>query len=123
MRRLLPILILGLFTFSTVSSQSFTITASNPLTEVNLDTESLTLDLGGGETFIDFTTLPIDSFALVNAPPGTSIESVTGISNVQAQIDLAFDTTDFDIDYYISVDIMGRRTYPDRFRSSQFIKY
>ena len=106
MRRLLPILILGLYTFSTVHSQSFTITASNPLTEVNLNTEDLTVDLEEGETFID-NSLPVDSFALVNAPPGTSIKSVTWISNIEARIFLAFDSTDFDIDYDISVDIRG----------------
>ena len=57
MRRLLPILILGLFTFSTIDSQSLTITASTSLTEVNLDAEYLTLDLEDGETFIGFEIL------------------------------------------------------------------
>ena len=103
----LPLFFLGLFICSTVHSQSFTITASNPLSEVNLDAEYLTVDLLGGETFRDYANLNLkpDSFILVGVPAGATIESVSGISPTQAQVNLAFDGTDFDVDYSLSLDI------------------
>jgi hypothetical protein len=104
--RLLLIFTLGLFTISAVFGQSATIIPSSPLTEVNLDIEYITVTLGGGETFKDYLNLKKDSFALVGAPPGSSIESVSGISATVAQIDLSFNGTDFDDDYgSLSVDI------------------
>jgi hypothetical protein len=97
--RLVLIFTLGLFTFSAIFSQSASITPSYPLNEVNLDAGYITVTLGSGETFKDYLNLKIDSFDLVDAPPGTSIESVTGISVTIAQIELSFNGTDFDVDY------------------------
>ncbi len=107
MSRPLLIFILGLFFFSTGSSQSSDITASDPpLSEVNLDAGFLTVVLDG-ETFTDYTTLHLNAtgFVLVGAPTGTSVESVAGSSATEAQINLAFDGTDFDSDYSLSLDI------------------
>ncbi len=89
----------------TAVDESADLSSSSPIDEANLNTSSLTLVLEGGETFIDYSTLPIDSFALAGAPTGTSITSLTGIDDTTATIVLAFDTTDFDTDYNISIDI------------------
>ena len=74
------------------------------VTEANLNSTSLTLTLTS-ETFIDYTSLPVDSFALVGAPAGTSIASVTGVNASTATIDLDFNFTDFDTDHALSIDI------------------
>ena len=104
--RFLLIFTLGLFTFTAVFSQSATITPSSSVNEVNLDTEYITVTLGGSETFKDYLNLKIDSFTLVGEPPGTSIESVVGVSATQGTINLAFYGTDFDDDYgSLRVDI------------------
>jgi hypothetical protein len=99
LRRLLLIFNIGLFAYWGVFSQSATITPSTTLNEVNLDAEYITVTLGDGETFIDYLNLKADSFALVGEPPGTNIESVSGTSTTEAQIDLGFDGTDFDVEY------------------------
>ncbi len=65
----------------------------------NLDNEYITVTLSEGETFIDYMNLKTDSFILVGEPPGTFIESVTGNSATEAQIDLEYNGTDFDIEY------------------------
>ncbi len=105
LNRLLLIIVIGLF----ASSAAFTQTASiSPtpaaLTEANLNTATLGIVLGGGETFID-QTLPVVSFALVGAPTGTTITSVTGTGATSATIVLGFNYTDFETDHSISIKI------------------
>jgi hypothetical protein len=72
-----------------------TITADSILTERRLDSRVLDIDLIE-ERFINYTSLLISNFVLVNSPAGLTIESVQGISPTQAKICLAFDGTDFD---------------------------
>jgi len=100
----LLIIVIGIFTFPAVLSQSASISTVSPLNEAELNTQSITIDLGGGETFIDLT-LPADSFHLVGEPPGTSIGSVTGSTLTSAVITLNFDGTDFDFNYNIGIEI------------------
>jgi hypothetical protein len=102
--RHLLIIIFGIFTFPAVLGQSATISPSSPLNEAELNTQSITIDLGDGETFIDLT-LPADSFALVDEPPGTSIGSVTGSTLTSAVITLNFDGSDFDFNYNVGIEI------------------
>ena len=47
---------------------------------------------------VDFEGLSSGNFILQGAPPGTSIQSVSGNGPTQAVINLAFDETDFDAD-------------------------
>jgi len=104
--RLLLTIVTGLLVSSAAFGQpTATINATPALTEANLNTSSLTLTLGGGETFID-ATLPLTSFTLVGAPTGTTIALVTHTSSTTATIDLDFDYTDFDSDVpFLSIDI------------------
>jgi hypothetical protein len=74
-----------------------TITADSLLTERRLDSRILNIKLIE-ERFINYASLLISNFVLVNAPAGLTIESVQGISPTQAKINLSFDGTDFDID-------------------------
>ena len=100
----LLIIFIGIFTFPAVFSQSASISTVSPLNEGELNTQSIIIDLGGGETFIDLI-LPADSFALVGEPPGTSIGSVTGSTLTSAVITLIFNGTDFDTDHNVGIEI------------------
>ncbi len=74
-----------------------TINSDSILTEQSLDWRYIDLVLTY-ETFEDYASIAPADFNLVNAPVGTSIESVVGILPTEAQISLAFDGTDFDTD-------------------------
>ena len=63
------------------------------LTEANLNTAVVTYNLTN-ETFAD-ATLSDGNFTL-NAPSGTTVNSVAWVSSTQATVTLAFDGTDFD---------------------------
>lgn len=111
LNRLLLIFNIGLFTSVGVFSQSATITPSTMLNEINLDTEYITVTLVDSETFKDYLNLKIDSFTPVGEPPGTTIESVVGLSATEAIINLAFNGTDFDVEYpYFHVMIEVEKT-------------
>ena len=77
------------------SASSLNITSTTELTETNLGSTPITLTLAN-ETFV--ASLQNSYFTLNNAPTGTSIESVSRISDTEATINLDFDNTDFDID-------------------------
>ena len=82
-----------------------TLSPIQPLLNPNLDVRYLTIDLDE-ERFITFGSLNAGDFTLVNAPPGTTIEDVTGSNDTIVVIDLAFDGTDFDSDYLnFAIDI------------------
>jgi len=66
--------------------------------ESRLGYRILTIDLTE-EKFLDYTSLLVSDFILVNAPVGLSIESLYGISPTRVKINLAFDGTDFDVAY------------------------
>ncbi|MCK4748329.1 MAG: hypothetical protein KAT15_14865, partial [Bacteroidales bacterium] len=68
------------------------------LEEYNLDGRTLTLNLTE-EQFVEFTTIQATNFSLVDAPAGTGIQSVSGLSPTQAEIGISFDGTDFDTAY------------------------
>jgi len=87
-------------------SQPLTITPDIAMDESNLDDRILTLTLTS-ETFLD-ATLDKLNFTLNNVPPGTTIESVSYTDANNADLALAFDGTDFDIDYTtVNVTIAG----------------
>ena len=87
-------------------SQSLTITPDIAMDEANLDARVLTLTLTS-ETFFD-ATLDQLNFTLNNVPPGTTIESVSYTDANNADLALAFDGTDFDVDYTtVNVTIAG----------------
>ena len=96
--RLLLIFVFGLFTFLGVFSQSATISAPSALIEPNLNTQTIEILLGGGETFFD-VTLDAGNFNLTSEPTGLSVLSVTYTDPTNAVINLAFDGTDFDSDF------------------------
>ena len=105
LNRLLLLIVTGLLASSTAFAQTASISPTPAaLTEANLNTASLGIVLGGGETFID-ATLPVGSFSLVGAPTGTSITSVTWTSTTTATIVLAFNYTDFETDHSMSINI------------------
>ena len=107
LNRLLLLIVTGLLASSAAFAQTASISPTPAaLTEANLNTASLGIVLGGGETFID-ATLPVGSFALVGAPTGTSITSVTWTSTTAATIVIAFNSTDFDSDQSISINILA----------------
>jgi len=94
-----------------------TITADTILSERCLNYSSLTVDLSY-EEFINYLTLLISDFTLINAPPGLSVEAVTGISETKAILDLQFDGTDFDvaiINFHIRIskDVLVQSTVSD----------
>jgi hypothetical protein len=78
------------------------ISAAPALTEINLDTSSLTVTLSG-TTFA--ATLDKTGFTLVNAPDGLTIENVTRDSDTQCTLALAFDGTDFDTNRSMSLTV------------------
>lgn len=73
-----------------------TITPSEALTELNLDSASLALSFEG-TTFKD-NILNAANFSLIGAPEGLTIESVTYDSETGCTVNLAFDGTDFPSD-------------------------
>lgn len=76
---------------------SVLVSASEKLTETNINGALMQLDVIG-ETFAD-NTLDASNFILLNAPNGLSVQGVTYNSTNQANLQLAFDGTDFDINY------------------------
>jgi hypothetical protein len=105
-KRFLSILVIILLASSAALAQTASIAPTpSPLTEANLNGATLTLTLGGGETFIDYTTLSTGNFDLQGAPTGTSIFGVTGTSATTATLTLAFNHTDFDANQDLSIDI------------------
>ncbi len=75
------------------------------LTEANLNGALVEMKLIN-ETFND-GTLDKTNFSLNNAPQVTSVNAVNYIGTDSATVILAFDGTDFDIDYDISVTVGG----------------
>jgi hypothetical protein len=63
-----------------------------------LDFRSLTIDLIE-ERFLDYTTLQVQDFNLVDGPPGLIIGSITRTSAESVDIHLQFNYTDFDGDW------------------------
>ncbi|KKL89246.1 hypothetical protein LCGC14_1916620, partial [marine sediment metagenome] len=74
-----------------------TLSADSILTERRLDYRTLMLDLTE-EEFTNPGGLQVSHFNLANAPAGLSIESVTGISITQAELEMQFTGADFDTD-------------------------
>lgn len=88
----------------TTPAPAATISALPALTETNLNGSTITLALSDTK-FIDGILIPAN-FTLFNAPAGTSINNITYVDSVYANIDLAFNGTDFDADsthVYISI--------------------
>jgi len=84
-------------TFVAVVESAVIDTTTAALSESNLDGSVIQFGLVN-ETFAD-GTLDKANFSLNNAPPGTSINAVNYFDNDSATITLAFNGTDFDIDY------------------------
>ncbi len=80
---------------------SASISTSAQLTETNLDAGVVRLTLTN-ETFAD-NSLSASNFNLNNVPSGTTIQSVNYVNSTSANINLAFNGTDFDTDYNFSV--------------------
>ena len=80
------------------------ITSTNPssLTESNLDTATVTVEVAGG-TYD--ASLVIGDFSLNGAPTGTTISGVVRDSATQATLTLAFNGTDFDTNASMSVTV------------------
>jgi hypothetical protein len=85
------------------------LSADSVLTEQRLDARVLTIDLIQ-EEFEGPGILEASHFGLVNGPAGLTIESVSRISSVSAEILLQFDDTDFDdniTDFHVLIDHAG----------------
>ena len=80
----------------TASDEQLTIVPTIALTETNLSGNTIDLTLTN-EVFSD-TELLVSNFVFNNAPIGLSIESLSYTSTTEAQIELAFDGSDFDVD-------------------------
>jgi hypothetical protein len=80
----------------TTDAISASVTPATALTEENLDTNSLTVELSG-TTFAD-STLDAVNFTLNNAPAGLTVESVSYTDATHCTVNLAYDGTDFDTD-------------------------
>ncbi|MBU0764480.1 MAG: hypothetical protein KJ607_06575, partial [Bacteroidetes bacterium] len=94
------------YTYDVAASTGITIVADSTLTEQRLDYRELTLILSG-DTFADATLNPVN-FTLNHVPAGTTLESVTYVSQDSSVVALAFDGTDFDTDStHFSVTIAG----------------
>ena len=86
-----------------LSDRILSVNASG-IAEDNLDGFVLLLNISS-DKFAD-AVLTTSSFILHNAPAGVSVNSVSYISETQAEITLAFDNTDFDVDitdFYIEI--------------------
>ncbi|KKK58852.1 hypothetical protein LCGC14_3040250, partial [marine sediment metagenome] len=82
--------------FAYVEIPVATMSADSMLREWNLDANRLTIDFTE-ETFLDHNNLEVSNFTLVNAPVGLGIESVSGVSPTQVQLDLVYTGLDFDV--------------------------
>ncbi|KKL21143.1 hypothetical protein LCGC14_2448410, partial [marine sediment metagenome] len=99
-----------------------TLTEDILLTEQNLDLRTLSVVLTE-EEFVHYDTLKTTDFSLAFAPAGLTIEAVNGISPTMADIELAFDATDFDEDFTSMVllilkDVLIQTEIPSLFSSS-----
>ena len=82
-----------------IETPSATISADTTvLEETTLDRRTLTIDFTE-ERYLDYQSIQASGFTLLNAPEGLTIDTVYGISPTQAELELAFDGTDFDIAY------------------------
>lgn len=78
-------------------------TSPDPLTEANLDTATVTVDVISGT----YAAVPTSTdFALVGAPTGTTINSVVRDSDTSCTLTLAFDGTDFDVNKSMAVTVL-----------------
>jgi hypothetical protein len=75
---------------------SLTATPDQQLNETNFDDRSISLEIAGDQ-FAD-AALETSNFQLNNAPAGTSIESINYTDATHAELNIAFDGTDFDTD-------------------------
>ncbi len=78
------------------ASATASIRPASALSEMNLDTNSLTVTLTG-TAFTD-STLANANFTLNNAPAGLTVENVRYEDTTHCTVDLAFDGTDFSTD-------------------------
>jgi len=83
--------------FAYTTDPTAVLTSDSVLTEYGLDRRKLSIDLAE-VAFIDYKTLKVSDFKLVNYPAGLSITSVTGISAFRAILGLRFTYKDFDTD-------------------------
>ena len=92
----------GTVTITAIVESSLAINSTNPgsLTETNLDTATVTVDLTDG-TFNN--PLAAGYFSLTGAPAGTTISAAAYVTATQATLTLAFDATDFDTNASMSV--------------------
>lgn len=92
-------------TISELTGATANLSVDQPMLEDNLHGRILTVTLVN-ETFTD-TGLDLANFELSNAPPGTTIQSVSYVDATHCELVLAYDDTDFDADVYFSVIIAG----------------
>lgn len=78
-------------------------TSPSSLTEGNLNTATVTVDLLNGWTY-DGSLVNAD-FTLLNVPSGVTLSSVSRTSNTRAVLTLAYDNTDFDVDANFQVRV------------------
>ena len=92
----------GTVTVTAEVEVSLAINSTNPgsLTETNLDTATVTVDLTDG-TFNN--PLAAGYFSLTGAPAGTTISAAAYVTATQGTLTLAFDATDFDTNASMSV--------------------
>ena len=92
----------GTVTVTAEVEVTLAINSTNPgsLTETNLDTATVTVDLTDG-TFNN--PLAAGYFSLAGAPAGTTISAAAYVTATQATLTLAFDATDFDTNASMSV--------------------
>lgn len=83
-------------------SASIQATSPGSLTESNLNTATVTVDLVNA-TYDG--SLATSDFTLLGAPSGTTINSVSRTSGTRAVLTLAFNGTDFDVDATLSVRV------------------
>lgn len=83
-----------------------TLLTTNALTESNLTSETLTVNLSN-TTFVD-NVLAKSNFTLNNAPPGVTVSDVQYSSSTSATLKLAYDDTDFDTNVSnLSITVAG----------------
>lgn len=83
-----------------------TLLTTNALTEANLTSETLTVNLSN-TTFVD-NVLAKSNFTLNNAPPGVTVSDVQYSSSTSASLTFAYDGTDFDTNISnLSITIAG----------------
>ncbi len=94
---LIPVLLITM-AIDGLAQPSATITPGSALTEIYLDTQYVDLVLVN-DSFVDYSTLHKDTFRLVNAPPGLTIQSLANENKYGLRINMAFNHTDFDVNY------------------------